>query len=218
MGMASLMLSAAPLAWAATWQVNRVDDPASGSAARCAPGNAQTCSLRDAIAAAQHGDTVAFDGAVFAAPQVLAVGRPLVIARAITLRGPGASLLTRDGQNAVHLLEVNAGTASAGVPVSGPVHISGLAFANGTTAVDGGVNMNGNSGSVGGIANWGTLTLDDVKVTGMWAGNVGAGIGNAGKSTSKTSGDKRGSDSSNASGRCADISVSASVAISPPSF
>ena len=117
MGMVSLMLSAAPLAWAATWQVNRVDDPASGSAARCAPGNAQTCSLRDAIAAAQHGDTVAFDGAVFAAPQVLAVGRPLVIARAITLRGPGASLLTHDGQNALHLLEVNAGTASAGVPV-----------------------------------------------------------------------------------------------------
>ncbi|ODS63549.1 MAG: hypothetical protein ABS37_11800 [Acidovorax sp. SCN 65-108] len=178
LGVAAIVLSAVPLAWAATWQVNRVDDPASGSAARCAPGNAQTCSLRDAIAAAQHGDTVAFDGAVFAAPQVLAVGRPLVIARAITLRGPGASLLTLDGQNAVHLLEVNAGTASAGVPVSGPVHISGLAFANGTTAVDGGVNMNGNSGSVGGIANWGTLTLDDVKVTGMWAGNVGAGIGN----------------------------------------
>ena len=120
MGMVSLMLSAAPLAWAATWQVNRVDDPASGSAARCAPGNAQTCSLRDAIAAAQLGDTVEFDGAVFAAPQVLAVGRPLVIARAITLRGPGASLLTLDGQNAVHLLEVNAGTASAGVPVPLP--------------------------------------------------------------------------------------------------
>ena len=97
MGMVSLMLSAAPLAWAATWQVNRVDDPASGSAARCAPGNAHTCSLRDAIAAAQHGDTVAFDGAVFAAPQVLAVGRPLVIARAITLRGPGAGLLTLAG-------------------------------------------------------------------------------------------------------------------------
>jgi len=178
LGVAAMVLSAVPLAWAATWQVNRVDDPASGSAARCAPGNAQTCSLRDAIAAAQQGDTVAFEGAVFAAPQVLAVGRPLVIARSITLRGPGASLLTIDGQNAVHLLEVNAGTASAGVPVSGPVHISGLAFANGTTAVDGGVNMNGNSGSVGGIANWGTLTLDDVKVTGMWAGNVGAGIGN----------------------------------------
>ena len=110
--------------------------------------------------------------------EIVTVAIRRVHARAITLRGPGASLLTLDGQNAVHLLEVNAGTASAGVPVSGPVHISGLAFANGTTAVDGGVNMNGNSGSVGGIANWGTLTLDDVKVTGMWAGNVGAGIGN----------------------------------------
>src|SRR3989344_2429721 len=74
MGMASLMLSAAPLAWAATWQVNRVDDPASGSAARCAPGNAQTCSLRDAIAAAQHGDTAAFDGPVVAAAPGLAGG------------------------------------------------------------------------------------------------------------------------------------------------
>lgn len=172
-----LMLSAAPQAWAATWQVNIPDDPASGvgNAAQCTPGNPQTCTLRDALAAAQHGDTVTFDGAQFSTPKTIALHKSLVIARAITVQGPGAALLTIDGQNAVHVLEVNAGTQWATAPVTGPVLVSGLTIANGTTVHDGG--LGGVSGGCGGgIANVSHLTLADSVVTGSVAGFCGGGI------------------------------------------
>jgi hypothetical protein len=118
-------------------------------------------SLRDRLAAAAPGDTVAFapglSGTVF-------LGSALDVTTSLTVQGPGADALTLYGQQATQVFHVTAGTTAG---------ISGLTVA-------GGFDWQG-----GGIHNDGSLTLDRVTVRDNQAGGAafltgsGGGIYNA---------------------------------------
>ena len=64
LGVLLLIGTAVPSATAATWTVNNTGDPATGTPANCAPGNAATCTLRDAFVTAVSGDTIVFAAAL----------------------------------------------------------------------------------------------------------------------------------------------------------
>jgi hypothetical protein len=117
-------------------------------------------SLRDRLAAAAAGDTVAFapglSGTVF-------LGSALDITQSLTVQGPGSAALTLYGQQATQVIHVEAGVTAG---------ISGLTVA-------GGSDWQG-----GGIHNDGSLTLDRVTVRDNQAGDnflsgLGGGIYNA---------------------------------------
>lgn len=138
---ASCAALASSAANAATVTVNVLTDTA---AASCPA----TCSLRAALASAQVNDLVQFGvtGTITLSP---ALG-PLVIARNLTLSGPGPSPfgIVVDGGGAIRILEVNDTAVTATV--------SRIAFRRGNGA--------GGTGNGGAIANRGTLTLAQVDV------------------------------------------------------
>src|SRR5262249_38833260 len=77
----------------------------------------------------------------------------------ITIQGPGASLLTIDGNNASEVFQVNAGVGAA---------LDSLTIAHGSAAEG------------GGIYNDGTLTVSDCTLSGNTASGAGGGILNGG--------------------------------------
>ena len=116
-------------------------------------------SLREAIAFANtdpSGDTITFAPHLKGAID-LSDGPLPAITTNMTIAGPGANVLTIDGQGNSGILSINAGAN---------VTVSGLTLAHGK-ATDG-----------GGIGNSGTLTLADCTVSGNSAG-FGGGIYNA---------------------------------------
>ena len=132
--------------------VNSAADPGDGTCDA-------TCTLRDAITAANAGDAAAHDiffDASFNTPQTINLASALPqIGSGMTFNGPGANLLTlrRDTGGDYRIFTINPGFAT----------ISGMTVANGKNS------------SGGGIANYGTLTLDRVTLTGHLAtGNGGA--------------------------------------------
>ncbi|HSN01181.1 MAG TPA: choice-of-anchor Q domain-containing protein [Rudaea sp.] len=98
---------------AGTFTVNDASD--------AGPGNcAGTCTLRDAIASAATGDTIAF---ALASPATIALnGQELLIYKSLNIAGPGPGLLTISGNNQSRVFEI-ANTAT--------VSVQGLAIANG---------------------------------------------------------------------------------------
>src|SRR5436853_4058469 len=66
-----------------------------------------TCTLRQAIATAAAGDTIDFDMATVTSPITLA--SELAVNKNLTITGPGASMLTVSGNNAVRVLNIGTG-------------------------------------------------------------------------------------------------------------
>ena len=123
-----------------------------------------TCTLRDAILTANAGDAAAHDvffNATFNTPQSINLSAVLPsIAKGITLNGPGANLLTvrRDTGGDYRIFTINSAFAT----------ISGMTIAN------------GKNGFGGGIANFATLTLDRVTLTGNLGTTNGGAMQNTG--------------------------------------
>ena len=125
------------------------------------------CTLRDAIAAAQPNDTIAFaanvTGTITLTTGALVIGKPLVIA------GPGARLLAVSGNNASRVFFINRNITAT---------ISGLTVRDGAAGSLPGLLATERYG--GGIFNDGNLTLLDCRVTANVAGadnNNGAAEG-----------------------------------------
>lgn len=150
------LLFATPAAWATSWSVNSSADPATGSANNCTAGNPNTCTLRDAIAAAGNSDIITFGSS--ATLITLTSNHPLVLNQApLTIDGGGGAVV--DGNLATRVFEV-ASVAD--------ITLVGLTIRNGQTIFDG-----------AGIYNQGTLTLTQSTLSGNSAGGSGGGIYNS---------------------------------------
>jgi predicted outer membrane repeat protein/parallel beta-helix repeat protein len=117
-------------------------------------------SLRDALAVANDGDTIAATGV---SGTILLTSGELYVNQSITISGPGASILAVNG---------NAQSSVFVIRSLEPVTISGLTITNGnlSSAYLGG----------GGIYNNSTLTLNNCTVSNNWANVNGGGIYNDG--------------------------------------
>jgi hypothetical protein len=120
--------------------------------------------LREAITQAVPYDTttITFDPSVFGTPQTIQLDPNQGFLEStywtnVTLTGPGANLLTIDGQGASRILTV---------PYSVTFVLSGVTLANGKAA----------DGFGGAIENNGTLTVSDSLITGSSASRAGGGV------------------------------------------
>ena len=80
-----------------TWIVNNTGEPQFAAAANCAPANPNTCTLRDAFAAAASDDTIHF---ALADNATIGLGSSLSPPVDMTIDGTGVANLTIDGQYA----------------------------------------------------------------------------------------------------------------------
>jgi CSLREA domain-containing protein len=185
----AIMLSTA--AYATSYTVTTLDDPT---------GPSGTCSLRDAITAANGGtptsgstctppgsgnDTINFS---VTGPIALASTLPQITDSKLTIQGPAAPGITLNGGGTVQIMQVGS---------SATVNLSSLTITNGNTHLGGGINNNGilivtnstfsnnsapsNSGVGGGIFNNGMLTISNSTFfNNSIGGGVGGGIYNFG--------------------------------------
>jgi hypothetical protein len=116
--------------------------------------------LRDAIAAAQPGDSIVFDPSLNGQTIVLTNGA-LHIDQSLDIEGPGADLLAISGNRTSNVIAVSG---------TGPVTIAGLTI------------RDGEGGWGGGIFNAGVLTLRDCTISNNYA-EYGGGIFNNGTLT-----------------------------------
>ena len=149
-------------------------------------------SLREAIVAANNttgADTVEFAPALSGSTITLS-GSRLDVTDSLTVAGPGASLLTIDGNQSSSVLVVNDGSIFTDIDVN----ISGLKITGGNTSFDGGgitntenlvlhdmiITDNHGSGG-GGIKNVaGNLTVSDTVVSQNTSSTAGGGLFNSG--------------------------------------
>ncbi len=151
-------------AQATTYTVGSNADPATGTAANCAPASADPCTLRDAVAAAVGDDMIVFN---------LAAG-----STTITLTNGQLTL-----SNVTGVVTIDGTTASGAVAVDGD-HASRVFFANPNTQTNirnltiqnGSQTGSYMAGSGGGIFNEGNITLTNCTVTGNYAAEQGGGI------------------------------------------
>ena len=164
--LASMAIWLAPAADAATIHPNRTDDPVFVTQSGCgrdAP-DTEHCTLREAIAAAQPGDTVSLDAPAPAGPYVLS-GAELSIEKSLTITGPG-------GESAA----ISAGEPFRVLTIAGP---GNLVVLRGITIRDGTVLERGAIADGGGIRVLdATLRLERATV----AHNLAEAAGEAGKS------------------------------------
>jgi CSLREA domain-containing protein len=136
------------------------------------------CSLREAIAAAnatEDDDIIVFDPAVFGTPQTIVLsGTEMVIANngTLTINGPGAHLLTLDGNLTSRIIALSP---------SSVVAIDGIRFTRGNGQ---GATNNNSGGAL--QTNGGSLTLSNSIVTGNQTTGVSGGIRNSGTGSSLT--------------------------------
>ena len=107
----AIAVALAPAAQAAIFTVSNADDAGAGS-------------LRAALEAANGGsdvDVVEFDGTFFstATPRTIALESPLSIVFGVTVNGPGADVLTLDGQENVRVFTLQPSEGSIAVTLSG---------------------------------------------------------------------------------------------------
>jgi CSLREA domain-containing protein len=154
------------------WIVNSLADPGDGVCTN------SECTLREAITAAEPGDSITFKGNV--SGRILTVSS-LIIAKSLTIAGPGARVMTIDGQNDHRAFQLDGQAV---------VTISGLNIIRGNDVNGGGIYVGelsrltlaasvvaGNEASVGGgIFNGGTLTVVRSTVAGNTASLDGGGI------------------------------------------
>ncbi len=170
--------------------VNNVGDGAA-DATRCYDPAMLTCRLRDAIAATDDEGTITFSAAVFppmgAAQTITLAAGQLTVQQSVTITGPGAGVLTVNGNNASRVFNITACSCAT-------VEISGLTITGGNARNGGGgilsqsvltlkkVVVRDNkspNGNGGGIRNIGTLIVEDSTISGNSADD-GGGIRNAG--------------------------------------
>ena len=157
-----LSMFAAPAGAVTTYTVDTNADGLSDSPDDCTAPVANSCSLRDALAAATtDGDIIVFDAALTGQTISLNQGQ-LEITAGITITGLGSANLTVDADSIDLNRVFYISTATSGVEVA----ISGLSIIDG----DSGTSDNG-----GGIYDnhHGDLTLTDVSITGCTAENGG---------------------------------------------
>jgi len=178
-------LAVTSLAHAATYVVNTNSDPAGGAASNCSVGNINTCTLRDAIAAAIGGDAVSF------APSVtniqLTSGNPFDLAdtsgSVVTIDGGGA--VTLDGNHTTRVFDAggNTKTLITGLTIQNgqaPASQSGGAVRTAGALTIANSMLSGSSAqNGGGIFNNGTLTITHSTVSGN-ASTGGSGSGGGG--------------------------------------
>ena len=131
-------------------------------------GNTGVGSLRAAIASAQNGDTVTFNGSM-----TVQLTSELLINKNITVDGDlnndGAADVILDGQYRTRVIEVTSGST---------VTLDGLVITRGLVSGNGGNGGYGATGAMaGGIFNAGILTLKNVTVTSNAASGGGGGGG-----------------------------------------
>src|SRR5215213_10115112 len=159
-------------AWAATFTVDRSDDPdlsTTPTADDCTDA-ANDCSLRGAINAANSSsgvaDTINFN---LVSPATITLGSQLPTitdSAGLTIDG-GSANITVSGNNAVRVFEVGTSTISGA-----KLTLNNLTVANGRAD---------NAG--GGILNLGTLEVNSSTISGNRAGTDNGGIGNASAGT-----------------------------------
>jgi len=143
-------------ALAETYTVNNNGDPASGTSANCAPANATTCTLRDAIAAATSGsDTISF-----IEDMAITVGSTLQLDKSVTIDATDRAVAV-DGNHSVEVFAVNFGST---------VQMTALTIQNGYASEG----VYGNEG--GGISVYGVLTLTNCTLSGNGALAAGGAI------------------------------------------
>lgn len=162
----------------ATFTVNSAADPATGTASNCAPTNAGTCTLRDAVAAANAttGATVAFAPLL----STITLASPLTVSSAMTIQGNG-TLLTS-------VIASSASNDVFDVTASDPVTFTGMSIASGKDGITirgaGGVTVTACSlffNTAAGVDNTvtGTLTVTNSSLSGNGRGLVNTGGGTA---------------------------------------
>lgn len=185
-GVTAAFLHSAALTHGATLSVTTETDGAAGS-------------LRERIAAAAPGDTITFDSSLHGRTLVLTRGE-LVIAKPLTVAGPGANQLAVSGNNASRVVRI----ANVSPPIT--VSLSELTFTRGNGR---GGAFSGRGGAIyndravliishcavtgssaeevaGGIYNFGadggkvSLTLDNSTISGNSSVNAGGGVFNGG--------------------------------------
>lgn len=190
-----LSVFACASAHAATYLVNNSGN-GDGAAANCPAGSTATtgpCTLRDALAAVQDGDTVNF---AFTSPTTIVLQSYLTIANAISVQGPvsgsglaAVNLVTLSGNNQVRVLYVSPQT------ITSPVTLRNLNVTQGKVQIGAGIYGDRgrliliNSAVSGNTADFGAaiyyaanvLTLINSTVSGNTATSLGGGIlvGNA---------------------------------------
>jgi len=155
-----------------TWMVNSLADPGDGVC------TGSDCTLREAIAAAEPGDSITFKGNL--SGRILTESA-LIIGKSLTIAGPGARVLAIDGQNDHRVFQLDA---------SSVVTISGLTVFRGNDINGGGIYVGessrltlvasvvaGNQAVLGGgIFNNGLLTVVRSTVSGNTSSSDGGGI------------------------------------------
>lgn len=117
--------------FAASYVVNNPGDSDGSNPQACALGNAQTCTLRDAVLQANMlggAPVIQFDPSVFsaAAPQTInLVNGQISLAKSMTIQGPGADAVTISGGGISRVLQIEAAAQ--------PVRVAGLTLAQGSS-------------------------------------------------------------------------------------
>ncbi|MBS0569527.1 MAG: hypothetical protein JSS28_02875, partial [Proteobacteria bacterium] len=182
-----LLIVLVPFAHATTYTVNNNGDPGIGTSSNCMVGNTNTCTLRDAIAAAVGGnDTIVFSGDMTI---VLVSNTPLDISfRNVTIDAMDRSVAI-DGNHAVTVLTIG---SSVTVQIKhltiqhGAAHVGGGVINYGILNLSNCVLSDNSSLSFGGAIrndNLGTLTVIDSVISGNSTGGGGGAIDNSGKLT-----------------------------------
>lgn len=147
--------------------------------------NAGAGSLRQAIIDSVNGDTINFAGTVVS-PIILTTG-VLLVNKNITISGPGARILTVNGNNASGVFEI---------PTTNTVTITGLTITNGNASNGGGIFSTGNvkityctinantaTSLGGGIDIQGIGLIHHTTISNNTSGNNGGGINISGGAT-----------------------------------
>ena len=161
------------------YTVNLTSDTGAGSGTDAITGN-PSGDLLWAITQANAntnaaGSIIDFDPTVFATPQTIALSSTLVLSESAgpeVIQGPGASLVTISGNNAVGVIQVDSGaTASlAGLTISGARRATAADRQRRTLSItDSTIAKNGANNRGGGIENRGFLTTTGTTITGNTA-------------------------------------------------
>lgn len=138
-------------------------------------------SLRQAIADAAPGDTISFD---LPANSTITLSSELSIYKNLTINGPGASLLTISGNNAVRILNIGATVNISGLTLTAGYNPSGQGGAiymndvNSKLFLDRSVVSNSHAGNGGGIYSWigSTIKVTNSTISGNTSSGSGGGI------------------------------------------
>jgi hypothetical protein len=144
--------------------------------------SADDLSLREAVQLAnQHpsNDTISFDPAIFSSSQTITISSELDITSSLSIEGPGADVLTLDGDGDSRLIHVNASAGQVeifgmtlfdgitGIRNDGDLHVDGIHFDSNETVTNGGA-----------ISNAGSLQITNSLFTNNVAGSQGAALNN----------------------------------------